>query len=192
MKKLNKKVLLIGLIVLFFSVSLIFLVRAQEGEQPFYTLLKYTQDFKINVRQENGTVAVIAQCIDNVGPISYFIPNKTKREIDSFLARLFNDTVSGVSFDNICINGSCDNSDGETAQNNPDDYSTSYCGDSVCNSNETCACADCPTCQTYCTSGAYTATMVRRSYFLILNYKGCCVDYIFFRKPGYSPQKKVI
>lgn len=153
MKKLNTKLLAIGLIVVFFSVSLVFLVKAQQDVFVSYTLLKNTQDFKINVRQENGTVAVIARCIDNVGPINYFIPNKTKREIDSFLARLFNGTVSGVSFDNICINGACNTDDGENAQNNPDDCSTSYCGDSVCNSNETCACADCPACQTYCTSG---------------------------------------
>ena len=85
MKKLNKKLLAIGLIVLFFSVSLFFLVRAQEGLEPFFRVNSAS-----TTPAEARDVLNRPMRVVNMSNVDYFVPNRTEAEIGAFYHNLPN------------------------------------------------------------------------------------------------------
>ena len=85
MKKLNTKLLAIGLVVVFFSVSLVFLVKAQQGGFEFY---------RVNSASTTPTGArdVLSRPmrVVNMSNVDYFVPNRTEAEIGAFYHNLPN------------------------------------------------------------------------------------------------------
>lgn len=106
MKNLNKRLLAIGLTVLFFSVSLIFLVGAQEGEQPF---------FRVNSASTTPTGATMPSTssgmpersivIINRSNKDYFVPRKKLEEFSSFVYNAPRYISIAIDKDGVCSEG---------------------------------------------------------------------------------------
>lgn len=126
MKKLiNKKFLAIGLATLFFALSLVFFVKAQEGEQPFYRVNSASTTPAGAKRFDNVLIHIL-----NRSGKDYFVPNKTTAEFNSFGNNAPNYVSVSVCGDRVC-------GDGESALTCPLDCSTpgseiEYCGNGVC------------------------------------------------------------
>jgi hypothetical protein len=103
MKKLNKKLLGVGLIVLFFSVALIFLVKAQEGPGDFFRV-NSASTTPSDAKRAGDEVRI--KIINRSGK-DYFAPNKSKAEFESF--QQFAPKYVSVS---VCGDGVC--GEGET------------------------------------------------------------------------------
>ncbi len=127
MKKINKKVLLVGLIVLGFSTTLFFLVKAQS------VILNH---FRVNSASTTPAGAKRAgdeafiHVVNRSGQ-DYFVPNKTLSEFNSFRNNAPNYVSVSVCGDEIC-------GEGETLENCRDDCKSpqtkyvDYCGDGIC------------------------------------------------------------
>ncbi len=125
MKKINKKILGIGLIVLFFSVSLIFLVKAQIVDENFFRV-NSASTTPPGVKR-SGDEALVH--IVNRSSKDYFIPNKSIAEFEAFKNNAPRYVSISVCGDDVC-------GDGENEDNCPEDCFSpkpSYCGDGRCN-----------------------------------------------------------
>ena len=87
MKKLHKKLIVIGLSVLFLSVSLIFLVKAQVPElDPNFFRVNSASTTPEGARDVlNRPMRVV-----NMSNVDYFVPNRTEAEIGAFYHNLPN------------------------------------------------------------------------------------------------------
>ena len=138
MKKLHKKLLVVGLAVLFFSVSMIFLVKAQ---QVVETGLEF---FRVDSASTTPEGAKTAAPQDQTGPAitvinrsgkSYFVPNKTPGEFESF-----RNNAPKYVFVDECGDAVC--GEYENKDNCPEDCAAPaklpYCGDNICNNIVVC------------------------------------------------------
>lgn len=125
MKKLNRKLLGVGLIVLFFSVSLIFLVRAQIMEEGAFFRIDSASTTPVGAKTQDGKPLYIV----NRSGQDFFVPNKTMTEFAAFKEGSPNHISVSVCGDGVC-------GEGETAVNCDDDCSASKtpvgCGDGIC------------------------------------------------------------
>lgn len=117
MKKLNKKLVGVGLIVLFFSTALVFLVKAQVGQEYFFRVNSASTTQTLP-RLPNQAVSSFPICLQNLSNKDYFAPNKTSPEWESFM----NNLPAGVYQTNCCGDEICDM--GETTSDCPDDCGT--------------------------------------------------------------------
>ena len=103
MKKLNKKLLVIGLAVLFFTASLIFLVKAQVPElAPNFYRVNSASTTRAGAERA-GDKALIK--IINRSDKDYFVPNKTRQEFDSFNANPPRYVSTAICGDKVCSEG---------------------------------------------------------------------------------------
>jgi len=79
MKKINKKLLAIGLTVLLFSGALVLLARAQEGPEPFFRVDSASTTPDGAKKKDETKINVI-----NRSDKDYFVPNNTPEEFNSF------------------------------------------------------------------------------------------------------------
>jgi hypothetical protein len=135
MKKLNRKLLVLGLTILFFSLSIVFLVRAQEEGRDFFRVNSASTTPAGSKRA--GDEALIH--IVNRSGKSYFAPNKTLPEFESFRNNAPNYVAVSVCGDGVCGEGenigNCDKEDckGPDSLNN-----IGYCGDTICGERVVC------------------------------------------------------
>ncbi len=137
MKKLNKKLLAVGLIVLVFSAVLVYLVKAQVpefGVDFFRVDSATTTPEGAKKAAPQGQTGPAITVINRSGK-SYFVPNKTPGEFDSF-----RNNAPKYVFVDECGDAVC--GEYENKDNCPEDCAAPaklpYCGDNVCNSKITC------------------------------------------------------
>lgn len=118
----KKNNLLLYLLALVFIVILFIVLRIVNAQIPsddydYYSLTKETlvSSDRFFPRLPNNSTSSFPACFKNLSSNSYFIPNKTAPEWDSFMYNL----PPGVSQTNCCGDGVCDN--GETTANCADD-----------------------------------------------------------------------
>jgi hypothetical protein len=127
MKKINKKLLGVGVIVLFFSVALVFLVKAQVGGEYFFRV-NSASTTPSDAKRAGDEVRI--KIINRSGK-DYFAPNKSKAEFESF--QQFAPKYVSVS---VCGDGVC--GEGETMYNCNDCVAEKVqkgCGDGYCDIN---------------------------------------------------------
>jgi len=134
MKKLNKKLLGIGVIVLFFIISLISLVRAQVVEEQEFFRVNSASTTPAGAKRA-GDEALIH--IANRSGKSYFAPNKTLPEFESFRNNAPKYVAVSVCGDGVCGEGeNVDNCDYDCSP--PQTKYVDYCGDGICNQKLVC------------------------------------------------------
>ena len=136
MKRLNKKLLGIGLIVLFFSTAIVFLVKAQ--------VITPEQFFRVNSASTTPTDATMPSTssgmpersivIINRSNKDYFVPRKKLEEFSSFVYNAPRYISVAIDKDLVC-------SEGESPLTNPVDCKETFwpagappegCGDGIC------------------------------------------------------------
>lgn len=117
MKKFfQKKFLIIFLGLLFLSGIVPAVIFAAYGPDSYKLLPKQTTTSKeLKPRLPNNLLSSFSVCFKNLSDNSYFIPNKTSPEWESFMTNL----PAGVSQTNCCGDEICDN--GETSATCPGD-----------------------------------------------------------------------
>lgn len=107
--------ILSAFIVIIAAISIVVFIKNINAQQEdvFYTLPKNTEISSSHFwpRLPNNSTSSFPACFKNLSNNSYFIPNKTAPEWDSFMYNL----PPGVSQTNCCGDGVCDN--GETTAN---------------------------------------------------------------------------
>jgi len=136
----------LGLLFIVFAIVVPALILAEAtNDLPSWNLFKNTTR-ELWPRQSNGTVASTSMCFTNFSTSTdYFIPNKTQKEIESFI---FNLPPNVTQTTPCCANTVCDSAGTETYLNCIDCPAPS-CGDSTCDPSEIGNCtADCPDAKT--------------------------------------------
>lgn len=102
MKKINKKMFGVGVIILFFTISLIFSVRAQVVVEQEFFRVNSASTTPAGAKRA-GDEALIH--IINRSGKSYFAPNKTLTEFESFRNNVPNYVAVSVCGDGVCGEG---------------------------------------------------------------------------------------
>lgn len=134
MKKLNKKLLTIGLTVLIFSIFFGFLVYAQFEEQPFFRV-NSASTTPANAKRA-GDEAFIH--VVNRSGKDYFVPNNTPEEFESFRNNAPNYVSVSVCGDGVCGEGETLLNCGDQDCISPQTKYVDYCGDGFCNQQVVC------------------------------------------------------